>query len=118
MKPGCDRGGFRNTLASLAVVVPAAMLLMAGPVFAQTPSPEAVAESQPAPKSQPQEQVNVKMEEVEIRGELERPGVFYIIPRREVQMDLGTRYKDYSREIMEPILPEVFARWARTGAGQ
>ena len=50
------------------------------------------------------------MEEVEIRGELERPDVFYIIPRRKATMDLGVLSKDYKEEIMQPLLPQYFEK--------
>lgn len=57
--------------------------------------------------------VDVRMEEVEIKGELERPGVFYIIPRRPVELDLGRQTKDYTAELALPLDPEAFARWVR-----
>lgn len=60
--------------------------------------------------------VHLRMDEVEIRGEVERPDVFYIIPRREVQMDLGTLSKDYRSEILEPLLPGPFEEEARRRA--
>ncbi len=50
----------------------------------------------------------IQMKEVEIRGEIERPEVFYIIPRREVRMELAPLSKDYRPEIMEPLLPGPF----------
>jgi hypothetical protein len=56
----------------------------------------------------------VLMDEVEIRGEVERPEVFYIIPRRQVQMDLGPLSKDYRGEIMRPLLPGPFETWVRS----
>jgi hypothetical protein len=56
----------------------------------------------------------VQMDEVEIRGEVERPDVFYIIPRREVPLDLGPRSKNYREEIMAPLLPGPFEEWVRT----
>lgn len=58
----------------------------------------------------------VEMEEVEIRGEVERPEVFYIIPRREVRMDLGPLSKDYREEILEPLLPGPFEEGVTRGA--
>jgi hypothetical protein len=57
--------------------------------------------------------VEVRMEEVEIKGEIERPGVFYIIPRREVQMDLGRQTRDYTLELSRPLDPAAFERWVR-----
>jgi len=73
--------------------ITALLLALAGAVTAQ--------ENKPPP-------ARVEMEEVEIRGEVERPEVFYIIPRREVRMDLGRLSKDYRTEILEPLLPEPF----------
>ncbi len=58
----------------------------------------------------------VRMEEVEIRGEVERPEVFYVIPRREVRMDLGPLTKDYRAELLEPLLPGPFEDWVRQTA--
>jgi hypothetical protein len=63
------------------------------------------------PKRSP---AKVLMDEVEIRGEVERPEVFYIIPRRQVQMDLGSLSKDYRSEIMKPLLPGPFEEWVRS----
>lgn len=60
---------------------------------------------------------NLVMEDVEIRGELERPDVFYIIPRRKADMDLGTLSRDYTPEIMEPMLPGPFEA-AHSQSGQ
>ncbi|MDF1551870.1 MAG: hypothetical protein P1P84_02355 [Deferrisomatales bacterium] len=57
--------------------------------------------------------VEVRMGEVEIKGELERPGVFYIIPRREVEMDLGRQTRDYTPELSRPLDPAAFERWVR-----
>lgn len=57
----------------------------------------------------------VRMEEVEIRGELENPDVFYIIPRRKADMDTGSLSKDYSKDIMKPIMREPFEAEFKTG---
>lgn len=62
-----------------------------------------------AEDSSPDKPSVFKMKEVEIKGEIERPDVFYIIPRRKVHMELSSLGKDYSAEIMEPILPARFA---------
>lgn len=51
---------------------------------------------------------NVKMEQVEIRGEFENPDLFYIIPRRKAEMDMGSLSMDYSSEIMRPMIEHVF----------
>jgi len=55
-----------------------------------------------------QNKPGIVMEEVEIRGELEHPDVFYIIPRRKAELDLGSLSKDFSKKIMDPILPGPF----------
>jgi hypothetical protein len=81
---------------------PAVLALLAAAAAAQekaAPPPAAAKDAAPP---------RVQMEEVEIRGELERPEVFYIIPRREVRMDLGPLSKDYRAEILEPLLPGPF----------
>lgn len=80
-----------------------AVLAVAG--AAPSASQEAVPGKVPPP-------ARVEMEEVEIRGEVERPDVFYIIPRREVRMDLGPLSKDYRDEILEPLLPGPFEEGA------
>jgi hypothetical protein len=54
------------------------------------------------------QKVQVQMQDVEIRGELERPEVFYIIPRRKARMDLGSMRKNFDEDIMKPLLPESF----------
>lgn len=50
----------------------------------------------------------IKMEQVEIRGEFENPDVFYIIPRRKAEMDLGSLSMDYSKDITTPMVQHVF----------
>ena len=60
--------------------------------------------------------VEIRMDEVEIRGEVERPGVFYIIPRRSAPLDLGPRTRDYRAEILEPVLPHELEREIRRRA--
>lgn len=72
-------------------------------------APAAPQEAAPGPSPPP---ARVQMEAVEIRGEVERPDVFYIIPRREVHMDLGPLSKDYRDEILEPLLPGPFEEGA------
>lgn len=52
--------------------------------------------------------VEYRMQDVEIRGELERPDIFYIIPRRAAKMDLGKQTISYGEAIMEPIDPAEF----------
>lgn len=91
------RTGFAYFLTLAAVFVFSAAASAA-------PAPSAQAAPEPASPS-PQ---NVKMEAVEIRGELENPDVFYIIPRRKADMDLGSLTFDYSKEIMAPVLPDRF----------
>lgn len=71
--------------------------------------PAAAQEAQPGPQ--------IRMEEVQIRGEVERPEVFYIIPRREVRMDLGSLSRDYRPEILEPLFPDPFEHRVRRRAG-
>jgi len=76
------------------------------------------------PKTPPE----IRMQEVEIRGEVERPGVFYVIPRRPTPLDLGPRTRDFRPEILEPLLPEgeagrnvgTLGRWdvGRLGGGK
>jgi len=61
---------------------------------------------------------DVRMQQVEIRGEVERPDVFYIIPRRQVQLNLSPRSKDFGAEIMEPLLPGAFEEWVRNRRGE
>ena len=62
--------------------------------------------------------VEVRMEEVEIKGEVERPGVFYIIPRREAEMDLGSQTRDYTQELSQPLDAAAFERWVRQRRAQ
>lgn len=59
----------------------------------------------PSPEAPP---VRIEMKEVEIRGEVERPDVFYIIPRKQARMELSPLSKDYRDEILEPLLPGPF----------
>ncbi|GAB4267216.1 MULTISPECIES: hypothetical protein [Deferrisoma] len=53
----------------------------------------------------PKPPAEIRMKEVEIRGEVERPGVFYVIPRRATPLDLGPRNRDFRPEILEPLMP-------------
>lgn len=86
------------------------LLLAAGGALAQeAPGP-------PPPPAATDAPVEVQMKEVEIRGEVERPEVFYIIPRREARMELAPLSKDYREELAEPLLPGPFEEWVRKGA--
>lgn len=68
--------------------------------------------------AEPQEgPVRVEMGEVEIEGVLDWPDVFYIIPRREVELDLGSLSRDYSGEILTPLVPGAFEHWAQEHRG-
>jgi hypothetical protein len=58
------------------------------------------------------------MKEVEIRGDVERPEVFYIIPRKEARMELGPLSKDFREEIMEPLIPGPFEESVRRSAAK
>ncbi len=60
----------------------------------------------------------LRMKEVEIRGEVEQPGVFYIIPRRRVELDLGPQTRDYRDEILQPLDPAVFEARVRARTGR
>lgn len=70
-----------------------------------TPPPRALA---PSPQGNATGPIHLQMKEVEIRGEVERPEVFYIIPRKEARMEVGPLTKDFRDEIMEPLLPGPF----------
>lgn len=100
----------RKAVLTLWIVVAGAMAgFAAAPAAPATPAPEA------KPEKGTEAPAQLKMDEIEIRGELERPEVFYIIPRRKAKMDLGTLSKNYDTEIMEPLLPGPFE--ARYGIG-
>lgn len=98
---------------SFAIAVTFVLAATAG-LCADPPKKEAQAKAAPATKGDGKGKEeekgadNVRMGEVEIRGEYENPDVFYIIPRRKAQMDTGTLTMDYSSEIMAPIIPHVF----------
>jgi len=90
------------------VLIVALTALFAGASFAEEKSPtEPTTTPAVAEDSEP---LKLEMEDVEIRGELERPEVFYIIPRRKAQLDLGSMHKDYSPSLMAPLKPSDFER--------
>jgi len=92
------KGGAAPGRGGQALKVAAVLLLLAaGAAAAQEQAP-----------GKPQTPARVEMQAVEIRGEVERPEVFYIIPRREVRMDLGPLSKDYREDILRPLLPGPF----------
>ncbi len=96
-----------------AILIVWIVVLVASAAFAGVSSPK---KEDPKPADKGAETpASLKMDEIEIRGELERPEVFYIIPRRKAKMDLGTLSKNYDAEIMEPLLPGPFE--ARYGIG-
>lgn len=95
-------------MTGAAVAGFALLWALAGAGGAGAAAPDAAPVAGPPP-------ARVEMEEVEIRGEVERPDVFYIIPRREVRMDLGPLSKDYREEILEPLLPGSFEEQAVRG---
>jgi len=82
--------------------------LVAGAALAEEKSPT---DTSTIPKAAVEEEpLKLEMEDVEIRGELERPEVFYIIPRRKARLDLGSMHKDYSPSLMAPLKPSDFER--------
>jgi len=92
--------------------LPLGSIALAG-VLCLPPFPARGEEKPPPPP------VHIEMKEVEIHGEVERPDVFYIIPRKQAKMDLAPLSKDYREEINEPLLPGPFEEWVRsTGATQ
>lgn len=91
-------------LAFLAVGV----LLGAG---AGAQQPAAAPSAKPAAK--PDAPLTIEMKEVEIRGEVERPEVFYIIPRKEARLAPAPLSKDFSAELGEPLLPGPFEESVR-----
>jgi hypothetical protein len=88
------------------------LLLLLASAAAAMPAAAAEPPAASAPEAR-EGPVDVRMGEVEIKGEIERPGVFYIIPRREVEMDLGRQTRDYTPELSRPLDPAAFARWVR-----
>ncbi|MBI5017631.1 MAG: hypothetical protein HZB55_19345 [Deltaproteobacteria bacterium] len=100
--------------AALVYAVLVSAALAAG---AQQAPSAAVPAPPPPPSEAPSaaEPLAVQMKEVEIRGEVERPEVFYIIPRREARMDLSPLSKNYRDEIAEPLLPGPFEERVHRG---
>ncbi len=86
------------------------LLIAASLIAAQAPAEEQTPQkpAQEQVKVEEGDKIQVQMQDVEIRGELERPEVFYIIPRRQARMDMGNMRKDYEREILTPVMPETF----------
>lgn len=100
---------------SLTAAVFTVLLLAFQPVLAAetaTGKPKGTSEAK-APEKRDAEEV--RMEAVEIRGQLENPDVFYIIPRRKADLDTGSLTVDYSKDIMAPIMPEIFEAEHKTG---
>jgi hypothetical protein len=88
-------------VALLALFLTVAATYAADPPAKEKPAPQQV-------NIEEGQKVQVQMQDVEIRGELERPEVFYIIPRRKARMDLGAMHKNFDEDIMKPLLPESF----------
>ena len=66
----------------------------------------------------PSSPLRIRMGEVRIEGAIERPDVFYVIPRAVPRLDLGTRGRDYREEILAPLLPAPFERWVQEQSSQ
>ena len=83
----------------------AVWLAVASAVARADPLPSGAVE---APRTDTAGPIRLQMKEVEIRGEVERPEVFYIIPRKEARLELSPLSRDFRDEIMEPLLPGPF----------
>jgi hypothetical protein len=94
----------------------AGLLLAVGALAQQAAAPKPVSQAPPEPpEAAPKagEPLTLQMKEVEIRGEVERPEVFYIIPRKEARLEPGPLSKDFSGELQEPLLPGPFEESVR-----
>lgn len=105
-----------GALGTRAEELPPAARPPAGAAGAAGAAPAGAAPAGPAQPAAAAEggPVQVQMKEVEIRGEVERPEVFYIIPRREARMELAPLSKDFREEIAEPLLPGPFEEWVKS----
>jgi hypothetical protein len=107
LRPSGPGPGRRAVRACMRTVLGAGLCAVASiGLHGRAAGAEAPAEASP-PESPP---VRIEMKEVEIRGEVERPDVFYIIPRKQARMELAPLSKDYRDEILEPLLPGPFER--------
>lgn len=101
----------RRAVVGVAFVGPALLFASGARGGVQTPDPAPPALASPA-RSAPGE-IHLQMKEVEIRGEVERPEVFYIIPRKEARLELAPLSKDFGEELQEPLLPGPFEERVR-----
>ena len=117
---------------SLPMLVPAVMffaMLLTGPreLSAQEsdPSPEAkpppattAAEDEPSgttAEGEPEKEEKkrfVELEELQIMGEIDRPRAFIIIPRAGTMVDKGRLSKNYTDEILDPVIKHTFEQEA------
>ena len=63
-----------------------------------------------ADKEKTEKKSHVDLTEIEILGEIDRPKVFFIIPRAGSILDKAHLDRDFSDEILEPVIKHVFER--------
>lgn len=68
-----------------------------------------IAASQPGKKKGSQDRTtrrSLRMEELEIYGDVEKPKTMFVIPRASLQYSRKAQEKDFTEEILEPITKE------------
>ncbi len=63
-----------------------------------------------ADKEKTEKKSHVDLTEIEIMGEIDRPKAFFIIPRAGSILDKAQLDRDFSDEILEPVIKHVFER--------
>lgn len=82
----------------------------------KAPAPQVEAEDEPteadaqADKKKTEKKSHVDLTEIEILGEIDRPKAFFIIPRAGSILDKAHLDRDFSDEILEPVIKHVFER--------
>lgn len=99
----------------------ASWVLLAGLPSAGSSQTEKPGKSVTVPTSQPahapEDQAprkSIRMDEIEIQGEFEKPKAMFVIPMAPVEYRRGTYQKDFTAEILAPIDREALENLKRT----
>jgi len=112
---------FQRAISLLTMLLSAALFARPGALGAEEPEPNPAVKSTAtltapedeqteaeAEKDKSEKKSHVELTEIEILGEIDRPRAFFIIPRAGSILDKTGLDRDFSDEILEPVIKHVF----------
>ncbi|MEA2624685.1 MAG: hypothetical protein QOD06_730 [Candidatus Binatota bacterium] len=91
----------------------ASFSLATGPVAAEEPAPQKKPPAASATAPGKPSAADVRLKETQIRGELEKPKIFFILPKAERETASDKRRLRFYPDILEPIDKDRFEEEAR-----